>query len=90
MCIRDRCKSGQAYNIGGEVSISVGDILKMLIDKSGIEINCEEDPLLIRPKDITLQIPDSSKFKSETGWSTKYSLNESLDFFLKEVELFYE
>ena len=85
-----KCKSGQAYNIGGETSTSVGDILKMLIDKSGIEINCEQDPLLIRPKDITLQIPDSSKFKNETGWFTKYSLSESLDFFLEEVELFYE
>ena len=53
-----KCKSGQAYNIGGETSTSVGDILKMLIDKSGIEINCEQDPLLIRPKDITLQITD--------------------------------
>ena len=85
-----KCRSGQAYNIGGETSTSVGDILKMLIDKSGIEINCEQDPLLIRPKDITLQIPDSSKFKNETGWAPKYSLSESLDFFLEEVELFYE
>ncbi len=85
-----KCKSGEAYNIGGENSTSVSDILDILIKKSGIVIKCEQDPLLIRPKDITLQIPDSSKFKDETGWSPKYSLDESLDFFLEEVELFYE
>ena len=85
-----KCKSGEAYNIGGENSMSVGDILDILIKKSGIEIKCEQDPLLTRPKDITLQIPDSSKFRSETGWVPKRSFSESIDFFLEEVELFYD
>jgi GDPmannose 4,6-dehydratase/GDP-4-dehydro-6-deoxy-D-mannose reductase len=55
-------KPGEAYNLGGTFTASVGDVLKMLIEKSSNEIECELDPSLLRPADVTLQVPDCSKF----------------------------
>jgi nucleoside-diphosphate-sugar epimerase len=35
--------------------------------------------------DITLQIPDVSKFKEATGWKPKYNLEESVEFLLESL-----
>ena len=66
---------GQIYNIGGDYTCTVGDALNMLISKSTLS---NLKPLLdqdrVRPTDITLQIPDTSKFKEEFGWKPKKDL----------------
>ena len=36
----------------------------------------ELDPNRVRPTDITLQIPDTSKFRKEFGWKPKKDLND--------------
>ena len=33
---------------------------------------------LLRPSDVTLQIPDSSKFVNLTGWKPKFSVKDTL------------
>ena len=40
------------------------------------------DKNLLRPTDVTLQIPDISKFVKHTNWSAKYSFDESLKYLL--------
>ena len=77
------CKPGEVYNIGGTHTLSVGDFLNLLIKKSSSNIITEVDPKLLRPSDVTLQIPDSSKFISITSWREKYSVEESIDFLLE-------
>jgi GDP-4-dehydro-6-deoxy-D-mannose reductase len=79
----DSCKTGEAYNIGGSDVVSVGNILEILKRKSFKTIYSEQDPQLLRPVDITTQIPDTSKFDSISDWRPKYSLEESIDFLLK-------
>jgi GDP-mannose 4,6-dehydratase len=62
---------GEVYNIGGKNTCTVGEALDNLISKSNIakeRFSVIVDPALIRPTDITLQIPDWSKFKEHTGW----------------------
>jgi len=76
-------KSGESYNIGGKTVIKVGEFLDVLKEKAKCEIKSEVDPKLLRPADITLQIPDTSKFENETGWSPKYSFEESVEYLLK-------
>lgn len=41
-----------------------------------------KDPKLLRPVDVTLQIPDVSKFENKTGWKPKYTLDDSVEFLL--------
>jgi len=76
------CRFGETYNIGGTSTVKVGDVLKLLISKSKETIPIRCDKNLLRPADVTLQIPCVDKFTKETGWKPKYTLQESLDFLL--------
>jgi len=78
-------KSGEVYNIGGTKSISVGDFLEVLKKNAKCNIKSEIDPSLLRPVDVTLQIPNCEKFIKDTGWQPKYSFEESMVYFLEEV-----
>ena len=59
---------GEVYNIGGEHTCTVGDILDFLLSLSPGKIKIEVDPERLRPVDADLQIPDCSKFIRHTGW----------------------
>ncbi|CAO3362871.1 GDP-mannose 4,6-dehydratase [Azospirillum melinis] len=62
--------AGEAYNIGGTHSCTVGEVLDMLLSLSpmGRDIRVEVDPDRLRPIDADLQVPDTSKFTRHTGW----------------------
>ena len=72
------CEPGEAYNIGSIEPITVGDVLHKLIAQSRCPIRTRQDPRLLRPADVTLQIPSVEKFVSVTGWQPRVSVAESL------------
>jgi len=76
------CVPGEAYNIGGQTSISVGDFLDLLKSLSRAPIPSRLDPELLRPTDVTLQIPSTEKFERATGWKPLYTFEESVAFLL--------
>lgn len=63
-------QSGESYNIGGSVSMKIGEILEFLIKCSSIseQIQVQVDEERLRPIDADLQIPDTTKFHRHTGW----------------------
>ena len=73
-------KAGEIYNLGGNKTIKVGEFLDVLKKLAKKEIPSSVDPKLLRPTDVTLQIPDTSKFEKETGWAQKYNFEESVEF----------
>lgn len=78
----DKCEYGTPYNIGGREVISVRDVLSLLKFNAKVKIRSKQDKGLLRPVDITNQIPNTSKFDTLTGWKPKYCLNESIKFLL--------
>lgn len=78
----EKCRFGEVYNIGGSKSITVGEFLELLKRQAKCEIPSRVDQALLRPSDVTLQIPDNTKFVSETGWKPKYNFEESVQFLL--------
>lgn len=78
----EKGKLGEIYNIGGEKIIKVGEFLEVLKRLAKCEIPSRVDHTLLRPTDVTLQIPDTSKFRNETGWKPRYSFEESVDHLL--------
>jgi len=76
------CRPGEAYNIGGQTSMSVGEFLELLINESSMPIKTRVDPNLLRPSDVTLQVPKLEKFTAETKWTPKYSVEESMKYLL--------
>jgi len=77
----NKCDYGEVYNIGGDETCTVGEALDKLISKSTISDKLEKllDQDRIRPTDITLQIPDSTKFREKTGWKPTKGLEEICD-----------
>lgn len=73
-----RGEPGEVYNIGGETTMSVGDCLKRLVAMSRKRIRTRLDPALVRPADVTLQIPCVEKFRAATGWRPRVGFEESL------------
>ncbi len=76
--------SGEYYNIGGQFTCSVGDMLEHLLSKSTIKnIAIETDLNRVRPIDADLQIPDTTKFQQHTGWKPKISFDQTMGDLLK-------
>ena len=78
-----KCRFGEAYNIGGTTVIKVGEFLDLLKKLARVRISSKADPKLFRPADVTLQIPDTSKFTEETDWKPTYRFEESVEFLLE-------
>lgn len=72
------CAPGEAYNIGGTTTMKVGEFLERLIRMARVPIPTAVDPALLRPADVTLQIPNVAKFSAATGWKPRYSFEESM------------
>jgi len=90
----NKCDIGDVYNIGGKVTMTIREMLHKLIDLSTKDIQIKLDPERLRPSDVTLQIPDISKFQEKTGWKPEIPFDQTLkdtlnywrDFFGKEVK----
>ena len=72
---------GESYNIGGEKTLKVGEILDFLISLSSVKKKFKIiiDKNRLRPIDADLQIPDCTKFKNHTGWKPTYKFEETLE-----------
>ena len=75
------CMPGEVYNIGGNTTMTVGKMLDILLSLSPMKekIKVEVDKELLRPSDVTLQIPDISKFVNATNWKPEIPLEKTLE-----------
>jgi len=71
---------GEYYNIGGEYTCKIGDMLNYLISQSTRDdITIEVDTDRLRPIDADLQVPNTEKFRNHTGWKPKYTFEETMN-----------
>ena len=88
--VRDACKAyytlvtknpqfGEAYNIGGNYTCTINEILQKLISLSKIKnIKIKIDKKRLRPIDADLQVPNIDKFASHTGWKPEYTFHQTM------------
>lgn len=70
---------GSYFNIGGNFSCTIGDMLNFLIKQAKVNpISIEKDMSRMRPLDADLQIPDCSKFKELVSWKPEYSFEKTM------------
>lgn len=74
----NKCPPGEVYNIGGDRTMTIGDCLDILLSSAKVSCRIETDPRLLRPSDVTLQIPCTDKFRNETGWRPEIPLEKTL------------
>ncbi len=70
---------GEYYNIGGEYSCTVREMLDYLISISphpSIEVIV--DPTRLRPIDANLQVPNTLKFRNHTGWKPEITFEQTM------------
>jgi GDP-mannose 4,6-dehydratase len=86
----NKCQPGEVYNIGGERTLTIGEALEILLSFSRKKFKVEVDPALLRPSDVTLQIPCVEKFKKQTGWQPQIpleaTLSDMLDYWREELK----
>lgn len=83
--------SGEYYNVGGDYTCTIGDMLNYLISLSTVkDIKIEIDNDRLRLIDVNLQIPDSTKFKKHTDWEPEYTfektMSDLLDYWRQQVK----
>lgn len=86
-----KCPPGEVYNIGGDETMTIQEMLRCLLQLSWVKnIKHEVDPQRLRPSDVTLQIPDTSKFRNATGWKPeikfKQTLQDTIDYWRDYVK----
>ncbi len=71
---------GEYYNIGGDHSCEVGDILNALLELTPLkkEIRVVQDPARLRLIDADVQVPDISKFRAHTGWQPEIPFEQTM------------
>nr|WP_308910059.1 GDP-mannose 4,6-dehydratase [Pseudokordiimonas caeni] len=72
--------AGAYYNIGGTFTCTIGELLDDLISMSPErdKIQIEIDPERLRPIDADLQVPDTRKFTSHTGWKPQIPYKKTM------------
>jgi len=72
---------GESYNIGGNYSCTIGQMLDFLISlsthKGKFIIDIDKDRM--RPLDADLQVPDTSKFTEHTGWKREITFEQTME-----------
>jgi GDP-4-dehydro-6-deoxy-D-mannose reductase len=67
------------YNIGGDFTCTIEEMLSTLISFSTVkDIEVRVDQSRLRPIDADLQVPDTSKFRSHTGWRPEISFEQTM------------
>lgn len=71
--------AGEYYNIGGDFTCTVKEMLEYLLGISTVKnIKVETEEVRLRPIDADLQVPDTSKFKHHTGWEPEIKFEQTM------------
>lgn len=77
--LMEKAQSGEAYNVGGNDVHKMGYYTDKLIEISGLDdVEKKIDERYYRKIDIKVQIPDTTKLKSTTGWEPSIDLETTL------------
>ena len=71
-------RPGEVYNLGSGLGTKLADALEYLRSLARVPIEIYVDPSRVRPVDQPMLVADSRKLRSEVGWETRYSIQETL------------
>ena len=76
--IVERGEPGRPYNVCRGEAVSIGEVLEELVRQSRSPVRVVVDPERYHALDAPLIVGDPARLKTETGWSPRYSLHETL------------
>lgn len=78
LLLLDRGNPGEPYNICTGEAYAISDILHMLIEIAGVEVEIVESKSLFRPSDEPLLLGENSKI-AKLGWKKNYTIKQTLE-----------
>ena len=73
-----RGRPGEAYNLCGRTAYRIGELLRIAIGLSGVKVQVRRAERLLRPHDEKIIFGDTRKFRKDTGWKPRKSLQQTL------------
>ncbi len=70
--------SGEVYNVGSGVAISIQELLTTLLALSPAKITVKQDPAKLRPSDVPIVCCDNQKLVRQTGWKPTCKIEDTL------------
>jgi GDP-4-dehydro-6-deoxy-D-mannose reductase len=71
-------RSGEAYNVGSGQVYSMHTVLDRLVALAALTVEIRQKSALLRSTDTPVVRVNASKLRRETGWSPRYSLDQTL------------
>jgi len=76
--IVERGQPGRPYNVCRGEAVSIREVLDELVRLCRVPVQVVVDPERYHALDAPLMVGDPTKLKTDTGWSPRYSLRETL------------
>jgi GDP-4-dehydro-6-deoxy-D-mannose reductase len=70
--------AGQVYNVCSGRSYSVAELLEILADVGGVNVEVEQDPARMRRVDVPEMLGSYARLAEATGWSPQVDMRRSL------------
>jgi nucleoside-diphosphate-sugar epimerase len=74
----EHCRAGEVYNLGGDDSYSVGEIIEAIRAQLTLNFDVDQRPELMRTCDERIIAGDNAKFRSCCTWTPKIRLEATL------------
>jgi len=78
MLLMERGRSGEAYNVGSGQCYAMQTVLERLIALAGVAVEVRQKADLLRATDAAIVRANAGKLRRETGWSPRFSLDQTL------------
>ena len=75
----EKGKPGEVYNLASGRSVTIAELLDMLLELSDAKVEVEVDPDRLRPSDVEILLGDYSKFRDDTGWQPEIPLTQTVE-----------
>jgi GDP-4-dehydro-6-deoxy-D-mannose reductase len=76
-------KRGEAYNLCAATTHEIGNLLRTAIRLSGVKAEVRSATHLMRPSDEKIIFGNTDKFRKDTGWTPKFSIEQTLSSMLE-------
>ncbi|MBZ5676623.1 MAG: GDP-mannose 4,6-dehydratase [Acidobacteriia bacterium] len=71
-------KRGEAYNLCASTTHQMSEVLRTAIRLSGLNVEIRQAPHLMRPSDEKIIFGSSEKFRKDTGWVPRRTIEQTL------------
>jgi GDP-4-dehydro-6-deoxy-D-mannose reductase len=78
VALLDRGTPGEVYNVCSGRGQSIGDVLRSLLELSGVHVDLQVDRERLRPSDLPSLVGDPGKLREATGWEPRLALDRTL------------